>query len=304
MAVAAASRADRAQLGIAMVLGGYLFFSCIDTSVKWLAMAGLPALQLAFFRYAGAFAISLAAIARGGLGDGRLGTARPGLVVLRALLLAVGTVMNFYALRFLPLTVTSAIMFSAPLIVCALSVPVLGERVGPWRWGAIALGFAGVLVIVRPFGAEFTWVTLLPVFNATAFATYSLLTRLLSGSVAAETMQLYTGGVGAVLLLPFAIFGWTPPATPLDWALMLGLGLWGWAGHELFSRAHGFAAPSVLMPFTYSFLIYLTLAQYLIWGDLPDRWTVIGAVVVVGAGVVVWWRERHEGRRRVPLVRA
>ena len=293
--LAAQLRQDRAQLGIVMMLGAYLFFAAVDTSVKWLVLAGFHAFQLAFMRYLGHFMISLVQISRGGLSWGRFGSGHMGLVLLRAALLVASTVLNFIALNYLPLTVTSAIMFSAPIIVCALSVPLLGEKVGPWRWFAIVLGFGGVLVIIRPFGESFHWAALLSVFNAFAMAFYSVLTRRLSGLIAAETMQFYAGALGTVALLPLAVMTWQNPTTVLDWALMLGLGLWGWAGHELLTRAHGFAPANTLMPYTYSFMIYLTISSYVVFANVPDGWTLIGAAIVVFSGLVIWWREKRMG---------
>jgi drug/metabolite transporter (DMT)-like permease len=283
----------RPGLGIAMMLLAYLLFSLIDTSVKWLVLAGLHAFQLALMRYAGAFAISLAQIAHGGLNWQRFKTAHPGLVLFRAFLLVSATVFNFYVLKFLPLTITSAIMFSAPVIVCALSWPLLGERVGPWRWFAIMLGFAGVLVVIRPFGETFQWTMLLTVYNAVSLALYSIITRRLAGVVATETMQFYMGAMGTFALLPFGIWTWANPATPLDWVLMIALGLWGWGGHELLTRAHGFAAANVLMPYTYSFMIYLTITSYLVFDHLPDGYTVAGAAIIVISGLIIWARENR-----------
>ena len=283
-------RQDRAQLGILMMLAAYLLFAFVDTSVKWLVGLGLPAIQLAFMRYAGHFAIAFAVSARAGSvqilpRENRL------LVVVRAGLLISATVFNFFALNHLPLTVTSAIMFSAPIIVCALSVPLLGESVGPWRWFAILLGFAGVLIVIRPFGAAFHWATLLIVYNAISLALFSIITRRLSGVTASGTMQLAMGAIGTAVLLPPALYVWQSPATPLEWGLMFLLGIWGWAGHELFVRAHGFATAITLMPYTYSFMIYLTMTSYLVFGDLPDAFTLIGALIIVLSGLLIWWRE-------------
>lgn len=291
--LAAEPRADRPDLGIVMMLGAYLLFAVTDTSVKWLAVGGYAAFQLAFMRYAGHFVISLLAIGRGGWSRERFATDAPALVLARAVLLVLSTVFNFVALRYLPLTVTSAIMFSAPVIVSALSMPLLGERVGPWRAAAICLGFAGVLIVMRPFGADFHWAALLSLFNAFAMALYSILTRKLSGRVSASTMQFYMGAFGTAVLLPPAVFSWVPPAGGLDWALLIGLGLWGWGGHELLTRAHRFAPASTLMPFTYSFMIYLTIASYVVFDHLPDGATLLGAAVIVASGLTIWWRERR-----------
>ncbi|MEO1549770.1 MAG: DMT family transporter [Pseudomonadota bacterium] len=291
--VAAKALEDRTSLGIAMMLGAYFLFSLVDTSVKWLVLAGLPAVQLTFFRYVGHFAISLTQIAAGGLTWDRFATAHMGLVVLRGVLLAVSTYFNFIALNYLPLTVTSSIMFSAPIIVCLLSWPLLGDRVGPVRWAAILLGFCGVLVVIRPFGEAFHWATLLAAHNAVALAVYSILTRKLAGVVATETMQLYMGGIGTLATLPFLASAWVTPSTPFDWMLMIALGLWGWGGHEILTRAHSYATASVLMPYTYSFMLYLTVASFLVFGDLPDGWTILGAAIIVLSGLIIWARERR-----------
>ena len=290
MAIAARANEDRAALGIMMTLGAYFFFSLIDTSVKWLLLAGLPAFQLAFMRYLPHFLISTVLLLRKGVSWSSFGSAHMGLVLLRGFLLASATLFNFITLNYLPLTVTGSIMFSAPIIVCALSWPLLGERVGPWRWAAIMLGFVGVLVVIRPFDADFHWIALLNVYNAFSLALYSIITRKISGVVAPETMQFYMGAFGAVMLLPFALWAWTPPETTLDWCLMIGLGLWGWAGHEIFSRAHSYAPANTLMPYTYSFLLYLAVASYVVFEDVPDAYTLTGAAIIVAAGLVIWWR--------------
>jgi drug/metabolite transporter (DMT)-like permease len=110
-------------------------------------------------------------------------------------------------------------------------------------------------------------------------------------------MQLYVGLVGTLAMLPLAIWTWENPATPLDWLLMLALGPWAWVGHEMLTRAHGFATSSTLMPYTYSFMLYLTATGYLVFGDVPDAFTLIGAAVIVVSGLVIWMRER--GRNTV-----
>ena len=138
------------MLGIGLMLVAWLVFSCIDTSAKWLALAGIPALQLSFMRYAGHFVISLVLIGRGGLRPARFASRHLLLVVIRGALLMCATVLNFIAVRYLPLTLTSTILFSAPIIICTLSWPLLGERVGLWRWSAIIVGFFGILIAIRP----------------------------------------------------------------------------------------------------------------------------------------------------------
>lgn len=293
MAVTASSTADLPRLGIMLMLTAWLLFSFVDVGAKWLAVAGIPAFQLAFMRYAGHFVISLGLISKGGVDVARFKTDHPWQVISRALLLVSATVFNFYALQFLPLTVVSAIMFSSPVIVCFLSVFVLKETVGPWRWAAIILGFLGVLVVVRPFGATFHPTMILIVYNATALALYSIMTRKLSGVVAVDTMQFYLGLTGTVVLLPFALWFWIQPDTLWGLIVLVGLGVFGWAGHQLLTNAHRFGTANQLMPFTYSFLIYVAIWGYLFFGTVPDSSTLAGAALIMAAGLIIWKREKR-----------
>jgi len=297
LALAAETRADRAGFGIALMLTAWAFFALTDTSVKWLVLAGLPAMQLAFFRYFVSFLISAGIAVRHGTVLPSASRRNLALVVLRGMLLVLATVLNFIALNYLPLSVTSSIMNSSPILVTLMAVPLLGEKVGPFRWAAVVTGFAGVLLVIRPFGADFHWASVLIFLNAICLALFAILTRKLSGTIPTQTMQLAMGALGSVVLLPFAIATWRTPQTPLDLALMLGLGLWAWAGHEIFARAHAFAPTNVLMPFAYSSILYLTTASYLVFGSVPDRATLLGAGVIVGSGLTIWWREQM---RRAP----
>jgi drug/metabolite transporter (DMT)-like permease len=292
MAVAAAAIEDKARLGIVMMLGAWFMFSLVDTGAKWLAVAGLPAFQLAFMRYAGHFVISLGVIAKDGLSVDRFATTHVGLVLLRAFLLMSATLLNFYILRFLPLTVVSAIMFSSPVIVCFLSIYVLKERVGLWRWGAIVLGFIGVLIVVRPFDESFQLSAVFVIYNATAMALYALITRKLSGIVAVDTMQFYTGLVGTAFTLPFALWAWQSPETVWGWCVLFSLGVSAWLGHQWLTNAHRYATANTLMPYTYSFMIYVSVLGYALFGDVPDAYTLAGAAVIICSGLIIWKREQ------------
>jgi drug/metabolite transporter (DMT)-like permease len=292
---------DRPMAGIAMVLFANLTFSCLDTSAKWLVLAGIPALQIGFMRYAVHSVFSVGMVARKGGGWSSFGSDQLGLVVLRGVLLMISTLCNFVALRYIPLTLTATIMFSAPMIVTALSGPVLGERVGPWRWGAILVGFIGVMVAIRPFDAEFHWAAFVALAGAAAYSGYQLLTRMLAGKVSSEPMQLYGGMVGTIALLPFAILTWQSPETPLDWTLLCIVGLFGWFGHELLTRAYGFADASSLTPFTYVMIIYLGVWSYAVFDQPPTVATMFGAAIVITAGLVIWVRERQAAKAREML---
>ncbi|WP_171102376.1 DMT family transporter [Ruegeria sp. HKCCD7255] len=292
MPVTASSTADLPRLGILMMLLAWLAFSIVDLGAKWLAVAGIPAFQLAFMRYAGHFVISLGVVAKGGLGLRRFQTDHPWQVISRALLLVSATVFNFYVLQFLSLAIVSAIMFSSPVIVCFLTVFVLKEKVGPWRIGAIILGFLGVLIILRPFGTVFHPAMLLIVYNATALALYSIMTRKLSGVVAVDTMQFYLGLTGTIVLLPFALWFWVQPDNIGGVLILIALGVFGWVGHQLLTNAHRFGTANQLMPFTYSYLIYMAIWGYLVFGTVPDARTLTGAALIMSAGLIIWKREK------------
>lgn len=287
---------DKPLYGIALMLLAYACFANIDTTVKWLAVLGLPALQLAFMRYAGHFFISLGLLLKDGASRDQFVSERQGLVVFRGCLIMVSTVCNFIALKYLPLTLTSTILFSAPMIVCALSWPLLGERVGRYRMGAIGLGFVGIVIAIRPFDDSFHWAAILSVSAATAFALYTLLTRKLAGVVSTNVMQFYSGAVGFFALLPFAVWQWENPQTVWQWFILIVLGFWGWGGHQLLTNAHRFAAASVLSPYSYSFIVYLTIYSYFLFDHLPDRWTLTGGAIIIAAGLIIWLRERHKQR--------
>ncbi len=297
---AARSNEHRPLIGIFLMLAAYIFFSFIDTGAKWLMLFGLPAMQVAFMRYVGQFVISIALIARGGFSFERYATNRLPLVLTRGLLLMLSTVFNFLAVRYLPLTLTATILFTTPILVCALSGPLLGERVGVWRWSAIVVGLGGILIAVRPFGADVHWAVVLSFGAAVSFSLYSILTRKLSGLVATDTLQAYSGVVGVVVLAPVAFVQWQTPETGFQWIVLASLGVFGWVGHEALTRAHGFAPASTLTPFVYSLIVYMTFWSYVVFDQPPDLWTMVGALIVVGSGLFIWFRERQLGRPPKP----
>ena len=300
MVGAIAQKQDRALFGIILMVIAYLIFSFIDVSAKWLAIAGLPAMQLAFMRYVGHMAISTGLLVR----DGDLGslfrTKYLLVVMFRGSLLMGSTILNFIAVQYLPLTLTSTILFSAPIIICLLSWPLLGEKVGYWRWSAIMLGFIGILVTIRPFDSDFHYAAFYSLGGAFCFALYSILTRRLAGEISVDVMQFHSGFVGTVVLLPFAILSWQFPDTMMDWAIMIMLGVFGWMGHQLLTHAHSFAAANVLTPFGYSFILFLTTWSYLVFDHLPDIWTVIGASIIITSGLIIWFREMKKAKVMQP----
>ena len=267
-----------------------LLFAFVDTSTKWLLATGLVVIQLAFMRYAVHFGFTL--VLRGlSKAPPALAAKTHGLVLFRAFLLVSATVVNFTALGHLPLSITSAILFFSPVFVCLFAQPMLGERITPHQWGGVVTGFVGVLLIVWPFDATINWYAVLMLYPAAALAMYQVMTRMLAGVVEANVLQLYTGGLGTIVLLPFALLAWQAPASPMAWTLLFAIGAFAWAGHEALTRAHAYAAASTLAPFGYSFVIYLSLAGWYFFSEIPAMNVVLGTAFIFGAGALLWWRE-------------
>ncbi len=281
----------RPGLGIAfMLLTGFGFVS-LDTLAKHLSV-DYPTAQVVWARYA--FHVALMLPVALWLGPRRLfATRRPWLQLLRGVLLLAATVLFFTALRYLPLATATSIAFIAPLLVTALSVPLLGEHVGPRRWIAVCVGFCGMLIIVRP-GVEFAsaahWATLLPAAMAVCYALYQIGTRVLGPGEDAFASLFYTAVVGAVATSVFVPFHWTAPDTR-GWLLMALLGGVGGCAHLTLIRALSYAPASLLAPFQYVNLVWATVFGFVVFADLPDWPTLLGAAVIVGSGLFVYYRE-------------
>ena len=283
---------DRRGLAIALMLAAFLCFTLIDTSAKWLVLSGLPSPVVAFIRYAGHLAIMAALIAPRDLG--RVARSRaPVAALLRGGFLAGATILNFFALRYLPLAVTSAIFFTVPLWVCLLSGPLLGERIGPRRAAAVVIGFLGILVVTRPGLGALHWATLMSLGSALCGALYFIQTRRLAGIDSTATQQLYAAAIGSLALAVPALLNWQWPTATLDWIAFAAIGAFGWAGHQITVIAHRMAPASTLAPFVYLQLVFMTAAGWLVFGDVPDVWVYVGAAIVVASGLFIWMRERR-----------
>lgn len=282
---------DRRNLGIGLLIVAQLFFAILDSSAKWMAVAGLPTFEIVFVRYAVHVALLLALVMpTRGFQIFRTGNWK--LELVRGLCLTGTTVANFYAMQFLPLTVTGALLFTMPLMVCALSVPLLGETVGWRRWLAIVVGFIGILIIVRPGTEAFHPASILALVGALFAAFYSILTRKLAGIDSASTMTAYAGIVSLLAVTPFAFDGWVWPSNLPTWIAFFGAGVAGVLAHQLMTIAHRFAPPSVLAPFSYLELLYLAVASWIVFNEPPDIWFYLGAPIIIGSGLYIWLRER------------
>ena len=276
--------------GIALMCGAVSCFALLDTTAKYLSLH-MSTLQVVWARYTGAFLFPFV-LSNPWTTPGLMRTTRPALQLLRSMLLLGSTLCNFAALRYLQLDEAIAIMFSTPFYVAALSGPLLGERVHWRRWTAIAAGFAGVLVITRPGSAAFQPAALFSVSGAMFYALYAIATRILARTDSNETTLFYSNIVGAAALLPILPLAWTTPSDALVIALMVASGALGSFGHYLLIAAHRLAPAAVLSPFIYTEIVLVIALGLLVFGDVPQRWTLLGATIVVGSGLYVLHRER------------
>lgn len=288
----------KAPAGILVFLGAVACFACMDASAKWLNR-DLPPLQIAGMRYLVSLLVVVGFL-RPWARPAVLRTRRPVLQCARALCLVGSTLGCFVALRHLPLMQLTSINFSAPLLTALLAGPVLGERIGPRRLVAVLLGFAGVLVITRPWAEAVTAAVLFAVGAAVSNALYYLSTRRLAAHDRSETTMFYTSLVGTLVVSPVLLFAWRTPSTPLVWLVLIGLGVLGALGHWLLIVAHRHAPATLLAPFVYLQVLGATVFGTAVFHETPDRWTLAGGAIVIASGLYLLHRERV--RRKFPSV--
>lgn len=292
------SRKNRQRLaGIALMCGTLIFFACLDASAKVLAREGVDPLLTTFMRYAVSVAL-VSVVLNPVTTPGVFRTRRLGLQILRSLLLFGSTALNFLALRNLQLAETLSIQFAAPLAVALLAGPLLGEHSSRERLAAIAVGFLGVLVIVRPGVGTIQPAVLFSLGNMLCYALYIITTRKLAAYDSTATTMVYSGLSGLALMSPLLPWIWTEPGSWTIWALLFAVGLLGTLGHWLLVLAHARAPANVLAPFIYTQLLWSVLLGYGIFGDVPSRWTLLGAAIIVASGLYLLARER--ARRPAP----
>lgn len=286
----AAKEAGGQVRGILLLILAVAGFSCMDASAKWLNQRE-HALQTVAVRYAGAFLITVCFL-NPRTRPGILRSSRPWLQAVRALCVLGSSLCGFTALKTLPITIVTSITFAAPLLVAALAGPLLGETLGPRRAVAVVIGFAGVLVITRPGTDGFAPGMWLALGAAVCNASYLMITRVLSRHDASETTHFYTGLVGALVAVPLALPVWQTPASPLVWGVLILLSLAGAGAHWLLILAHKHAPASTLSPFFYAQLLFAVVAGAAVFGQLPDRWTLLGGGIVIASGLYLLYRER------------
>jgi drug/metabolite transporter (DMT)-like permease len=285
------SEAARRQrlVGIAIMCVAVACLTGIDAIAKYLN-GHMDTLQVVWARYTFAFLLAFA-VSNPVTRPGMMRTRRPLLQFTRAMLMVAGTSLNIVALRFLQLDQTLSIIFSTPFLVAALAGPLLGEWIGWRRWIAISVGFAGVLLVIRP-GFGLPAAAFLSVGTAICYAFYGIVTRLLSKSDSNETQLFYGNFIGALVTSAVVPFVWQAPESWSIWTLMATTGLIGSIGHYLLIAAHKLAPPALITPFMYTQLVWGVTLGYLIFGQVPNGWTLAGASIVIGSGLYILNRER------------
>ena len=283
------------QRGILLMVSAIGLFTAMDATAKYLAQ-WYPVPGIVWARYCINVAMLLAWIAaRGELH--RVRTARPGIQLARGFLLASASFLYVSSLKVLPLANAAAIGFVLPLFVAALAVPMLGERLDMPRTVAIFVGLAGALMIVRPGSDVFTPYALLPVAMAVCNAFYQVLTRKVAGVEHPMTSLIWGAIVGAVLLSAVAPVYWVTPEIPWHWVLLGVIGLLASLGHYLLIRAYDYASATLLAPITYTALVWALLLGLVVFGQLPDGWSVAGMGVIIASGLFLGGRQRLTVRR-------
>ena len=275
---------ERPLSGIFLMCAAVFCFTLIDSSAKWLAAVGFIPIQITFIRYLGHFLSSLL-IFFPQQGRRIFESRRPYIQIMRAVILMVGTFFNFMALKYLPLNITVAIFFAAPLVISVLSIPILGERVPLKKFLAVLVGFLGVIIIIQPGSVGFQFEMLYSLIALICASMYFILTRMVVKVDENPVCQIYSSGIPTLLLFPFVLNIWEWPSNWLD---ILAMGLMGLAatfGHSFTTVAHSWAKASTLAPVIYVQLIFMTAISWLVFNHLPTINTATGTIVIILTGL-------------------
>lgn len=287
-------RSDHFAPAVGLVLLATFCFAGMDTISKYL-VTSYPIAQILCIRYA--FFLGFAAWVAGRDGIRRaLRPNRPWLLLFTGLLLTLENATFVLAYRYLPIGEVQAVAALAPLVVVALSAPLLGEAVGLRRWLAVSVGLIGVVLIVRPGFTVVTWHIVIPILGTLQWGLYQVLNRKITRTDPPQTMVLWMAAIGLAVMLTTAPAVWVPPQGNA-WLLLPAVGVIGSLGHYLLIRALDRAEASGLQPFTYSQFLWSVVLGFLVFTEFPDPWMLAGAFLIICGGLYAWRR----GRLAVPL---
>jgi drug/metabolite transporter (DMT)-like permease len=288
--VQAARHLDKPLFGLLLIVCSTAFLASSDTMAKYLSRSGMPPVEIAWIRFA-VFMLIMLPMVMVPSGGKALRSSRPLLQVFRGLGLLGSSIFFIIGLSFLPIAEATATGFISPLFVTSLSVIFLGEKVGLRRWTATIVGLIGVLIIVRPGTAAFQPAAIFPIISALGWASALVLTRKMSGADHPITTMAYSAIVGFLVLSVFVPFYWTSP-TPTQLAIGVAIGVSSTVGHWIVVLAFRYADASVLAPFSYVQLMWVTLLGFVVFSEIPDIWTFVGAAIIIASGVYTAHRER------------
>jgi drug/metabolite transporter (DMT)-like permease len=293
----APARADRPFRGIAMILASTVFLGASDVTAKYLS-ATLPSIEIAWLRFL-VFAMIMVPAMLPGSRVYALQSDRKGLQLMRGVTLLASSLFFISGLRFLPMAEASATGFVSPLFVTALSIFFLSEKVGRRRWIATAVGLIGVLIILRPGSSAFHPAAFIPIVSALAWACTLIMTRMMSGRERATTTMAYSSITGVCIVSAMVPFVWITPSWH-DILFGIFIGVASTAGQWIVVLAFRYADASVLAPFQYTQLLWVSILGFMIFGEVPDIWTVTGAAFIVASGLYTAHRERVR-RSQLPV---
>ena len=279
------------RLGILLMIITTIVFASQDGLSKYLATEyNVYMVVMIRYWFFAAFVISMSSRRTGGIKLG-VKTKSPILQIFRSLILVAEMCITILAFTLLGLAETHAIFASYPLIIAMLSGPILGEYVGWRRWLAICVGFIGILIILNPGNGIFSPYALVPLAGAILFAIYGLLTRYVGQYDDSSTSFYWTGVVGSIAMTVIGLNFWDPVSRS-DWSVMLLLSASGVVGHYLLIKCYEVAEASAIQPFAYLQLIWASMIGIIIFGEQITTNVLIGACIIVGAGLFTLWRER------------
>lgn len=287
---------SRPLRAIGLMCVAWVLFAGLDTTAKYLGTkSGLPASQVIWMRFLGQFIAMVAALGLLAI-PSLLRTHKFKAQIFRSFLMLGSTAFNFLALRHLRLDQTTTVGFLTPLTVALLAGPFLGEWIGWRRTVATMVGFTGILVAIRPGFGEVHYAFLFSLGSMLCYAVFSIVTRYLAPFDRTEVTLFYSMIAGTFVLAPFALADWIWPDGTLIWALLLSMGVYGGLGHYLFILAHRHAPASTIAPFLYISLLTHSTLGFLVFGHVPDTWTLSGAGIVILSGLYLLQRERLTSR--------